>query len=321
MTKVDLITGILGAGKTTFIKKYAGYLLGKGLRIAILENDFGAVNVDMMILQELRCENCAIEMISGGCDPDCHKRRFKTQLIALGMQHFDRVIIEPSGIFDMDEFFDLIHDSPLDRWFEIGSIITIADPETDEFLSEQMEYLLASQASCCGKLVVSKINPDENFSKDTVLNKINNALSAIKCDRKLSEKDIFIKNWDNLNDEDFENIKNSSYRCSSYVKKFNIEDIGGEVHYFMHIKLPDDLIEKITCDIMSDEKCGNITRLKGFLPCSDGWLKINITPEKSEISPVSDGQPVIITIGKNINKNTIDEYFKKYNSDSEYVSI
>ena len=54
MTKVDLITGILGAGKTTFIKKYAGYLLGKGLRIAILENDFGAVNVDMMILQESR---------------------------------------------------------------------------------------------------------------------------------------------------------------------------------------------------------------------------------------------------------------------------
>ena len=108
MTKIDLVTGILGSGKTTFILGYARYLLKKGLRIAILENDFGAVNVDMLMLQELKCDNCQLEMVAGGCDADCHRRRFKTQLIALGMQHFDRVIVEPSGIFDMDEFFDIL---------------------------------------------------------------------------------------------------------------------------------------------------------------------------------------------------------------------
>ena len=48
-TKVDLVTGFLGAGKTTFIKKYARYLLDKGCKIGVLENDFGAVNVDMLI--------------------------------------------------------------------------------------------------------------------------------------------------------------------------------------------------------------------------------------------------------------------------------
>ena len=41
-TKVDLVTGFLGAGKTTFIKKYARYLLDKGCKIGVLENDFGA---------------------------------------------------------------------------------------------------------------------------------------------------------------------------------------------------------------------------------------------------------------------------------------
>ena len=40
-TKVDLVTGFLGAGKTTFIKKYARYLLDKGCKIGVLENDFG----------------------------------------------------------------------------------------------------------------------------------------------------------------------------------------------------------------------------------------------------------------------------------------
>ena len=53
MVKIDLITGFLGSGKTTFIKKYAKYLMEQGLRIGILENDFGAINVDMMLLQEL----------------------------------------------------------------------------------------------------------------------------------------------------------------------------------------------------------------------------------------------------------------------------
>ena len=47
MVKIDLITGFLGSGKTTFIKKYAKYLIDQGLNIGILENDFGAVNVDM----------------------------------------------------------------------------------------------------------------------------------------------------------------------------------------------------------------------------------------------------------------------------------
>ena len=99
MVKIDLITGFLGAGKTTFIRNYAEYLMGKGENIGILENDFGAVNVDMMLLQDLEGEHCELEMVSGGCDKDCHRRRFKTKLIAMGMCGYDRVLVEPSGVF------------------------------------------------------------------------------------------------------------------------------------------------------------------------------------------------------------------------------
>ena len=56
MTKVDLITGMLGAGKTTFIKKYAAYHINTGKKIAILLNDYGAVNIDMVMLKDLECE-------------------------------------------------------------------------------------------------------------------------------------------------------------------------------------------------------------------------------------------------------------------------
>lgn len=104
MVKIDLITGFLGAGKTTFLKKYAQYLMEQGENIGILENDFGAVNVDMMLLQDLMGDNCELEMVAGGCDYDCHKRRFKTKLISMGMCGYDRVLVEPSGIYDVDEF-------------------------------------------------------------------------------------------------------------------------------------------------------------------------------------------------------------------------
>ena len=85
MITIDLLTGILGSGKTTFLREYARHWISRGEHIAILENDFGAVNVDVMMLQDLKCDTCEIAMITGGGDPDCHRRRFKTQLINLQM--------------------------------------------------------------------------------------------------------------------------------------------------------------------------------------------------------------------------------------------
>lgn len=156
MVKVDLITGFLGSGKTTFLKKYVKFLLDKGERVGVLENDYGAVNVDMMLLQELSGENCELETVARACDFDCHKRRFKTKLIAMGMSGLDRVVIEPSGIFDVDEFFDVLHESPLDRWYEIGSVISIVDATADKAVSNSSRYLLACQIANAGSVVLSK---------------------------------------------------------------------------------------------------------------------------------------------------------------------
>ena len=127
MVQVDLITGFLGAGKTTFLRRYVRYLVEQGHNVCILENDFGAVNVDAMLVQDLLGPRCDLETISGGCDCDTHQRRMRTKLIAMAMRGFDRVVVEPSGIFDVDEFFDVLRDDPLDRWYHIGNVIAIVD--------------------------------------------------------------------------------------------------------------------------------------------------------------------------------------------------
>ena len=80
MVQVDLITGFLGAGKTTFLRRYVRYLVAQGHNVCILENDFGAVNVDAMLVQDLLGPNCDLETISGGCDCDTHQRRMRTKL-------------------------------------------------------------------------------------------------------------------------------------------------------------------------------------------------------------------------------------------------
>ena len=86
MVQVDLITGFLGAGKTTFLRRYVRYLVAQGHNVCILENDFGAVNVDAMLVQDLLGPNCDLETISGGCDCDTHQRRMRPKLIAMAMR-------------------------------------------------------------------------------------------------------------------------------------------------------------------------------------------------------------------------------------------
>ena len=323
MTKTDLITGILGAGKTTFLIQYARHLIESGQRIAILENDFGAVNADMALLQELKCENCQLEMVSGGGDAHCHRRRFRTQLITLGMQHLDRVLIEPSGIFDMDEFFDILREPPVDKWFEIGSILTVLNAETEELLSGEMEYLLASEASCAGKLLLSKLPEEdpENCAKKILLH-LNEALADIQCDRRFTENDLFCKDWSKLNAADFELLSNAGYRNACYIKKYHTDMLQSGVHYFMHIRLAEADIEPVIERIINDEACGKVYRIKGTLPASDGtWITVNAEKNRITLSPAANGQAVLIVIGERLQREQIDTHLKAKNTDPEYVSI
>ena len=326
MTKIDLITGILGSGKSTFLLGYAKYLMSQGKRIAVLENDHGAVNADMMMLQELKCDRCVLEMVAGGGDPDCHRRRFKTQLISLGMQHFDRVIVEPSGIFDMDEFFDLLHESPLDRWFEVGSVLAIADPTDRGEFTGQMEYLLASQAACCGRLIMSKVGMLEGEAPDTaaarVLAHINTALRAINCDRQLNAGDITVKDWKSLDGADYASLMDAGYRGSRYVKLYLPEDISSTAHYFMNLSIPEELIVPTLTSVFADSLCGRIYRIKGGLPDGrGGWLRVNASPQRIDLAEMKEGQAVLTVIGDSIDRAAIDGHFRTVNTSPDYVSI
>ena len=299
MIKIDLITGFLGSGKTTFIIEYANYLIGKGEKICILENDFGAVNVDMMLLSSLNCDR---EMISGGCDYDCHLRRFKTKLISMAMMGYTRVIVEPSGIYDTDEFFDTLYESPLDDLYEIGNIFCIYDFNTKN-LSYESRYVLLSESSVCGKLIVTKRENNELLD----LSYLNKIMSEFKCNRIFNDKDIIY--FDKL---DFNNIINSGYHSYDHIKIPVVHDNNYDSVYILDSDIDLDNLMILSKDLFLN-KYGNIERIKGFIQKDNNWYSINITKDISNISPISDGQRVIIIIGEGIEKEKIEELFGDYN--------
>lgn len=305
MVKIDLITGFLGSGKTTFIKKYAKYLIDQGLNIGILENDFGAVNVDMMLLQDIAGEKCTLEMVAGGCDKDCHRRRFRTKLIAMGMCGYDRVLIEPSGIFDMDEFFDALHESPLDRWYEIGNVITVVDAMLEENLSEDAEFILASEVADAGIALLSKAQEAAETDIERTKAHLNKAMESVHCDRRF-EKEIFAKDWNKLSDADFKRIQSAGYVGADYEKKDIAEEDAFQSLYFMNLTMPVEKLEEKVKQIFNDKECGNIFRIKGFMqPKPDQWIELNATHQNITIQPIKKGQEIFIVIGEKLNKEKI----------------
>ncbi len=306
MIKIDLITGFLGSGKTTFLKQYAKYLMAQGKNIGILENDFGAVNVDMLLLQELRGDQCELEMISGGCDKETHRRRFRTKLISMGMSGYDRILVEPSGIYDVDEFFDTLYDEPLNRWYEAGSVITILDAGLDEKLSEEEEYLLASEAANAGKIVLSKVqNVSEEKKEETIVH-LNRTLEQAGCRRQFSDAEILQKNWDDLTEDDFKMLSECSYRSEDYRKLDFGEQQTFDSLCFLEPKITEEALKKAAEAIFADPSCGNVFRIKGIVKTGETvWSEINATREQMTFQAVPESQEVLIVIGAGLSKERI----------------
>ena len=311
MVKIDLITGFLGSGKTTFIKKYARYLLDQGLNIGILENDFGAVNVDMMLLKDLEGDHCELEMVSGGCDADCHRRRFKTKLIAMGMCGYDRVIVEPSGIFDMDEFFDILREEPLDQWYEIGSVIVVVDAGLDCGQSEAADYLLASEAAGAGYIVLSKVKNVSAEQTEAVKEHLEQAMKKVGCRRSLFGH-IIASDWEQFTEEDYQRLMNCGYEPASYRK--TDAAAAFDSLFFMNLELTAEELKERTARLFEEPGCGHILRVKGFVKAEDGrWLELNATRREQTLAVSPDGQEVLIVIGEQLSKETIGRIVKGKN--------
>lgn len=335
MIKIDLITGFLGSGKTTFIERYARWLVAKGERVCILENDYGAINIDRVLLQDLLGPNCELEMVVGGDGAVAHQRRFRTKLISMAMLGYTRVLVEPSGIYDIDEFFDTLYEEPLDRWYEVGSVLTIVDARLDPGLSPASRYLLASEAANAGKIILSKLPVTASVPKDDetlpaedsaavdnidqhpvraqndvigqTLAVLNQTMEEVQCTRRFAyPADVLAKPWDQLEDSDFQMLEAAGYRHVSFLKKAVAEEDAYQSLFYMHYETtPEDLKARVL-RLLEDPAAGHVLRIKGF---SSG-LELNVTKDERHFRPLSvPTEDVIIVIGEALRKDIVTGYF------------
>ena len=304
MVQVDLITGFLGSGKTTFLRRYVEYLVQQGHNVCILENDFGAVNVDAMLLQDLIGAHCDLETISGGCDCDTHQRRMRTKLISMAMRGFDRVVIEPSGIFDVDEFYDILRDEPLDRWYTLGNVVAIVDAKLEDELSPQADYLLASEAASAGLVVMSRVQQSGVGECTAVIDHLNRALAHCHCARRFGA-DVLCKDWAALTDADFARIDGCGWRQTSYVKLHFNEHEAFTSLYFLEAGRSVDQLKTAAQTLLHSAQYGHILRIKGFVPDDGGWVELNAARDTMTVQPIPNGQEVLIVIGEGLQRTPL----------------
>ena len=303
--KVDLITGFLGAGKTTFLLGYARHLINRGLRIGILEYDYGPVNVDMVLLNSLRGPNCELEMVAAACDEDCLRRRFRTKLIAMAMSGYDRVIIEPSGIFDMDLFLDTLREEPLDSWCEIGSVLTVVNAEPENDFDEESDFVLASEAADAGCILLSRtqlVTPEDIRKTEE---HVRSAAERIGCRKKLAE--FLCKDWSTLTAEDYDRLMNAGYQVNDFVKvTAGRKSSFSSVIWLEPAGSPELLTEKVR-KLLSDGKYGHVLRVKGFVQDKELCYQINATRRTLHTETKRTGPNIVIVIGSGLQEEKIRE--------------
>lgn len=155
MIKVDVITGFLGSGKTTFIRNLMKSKAWSDEKWAIVVNEFGKVGIDGSFLESV--SDVSVVEISNGCLCCTLKGDFLEALRKLAVEHKpDRIVIEPSGIFVLADLADLFEQPALADVCRLHAVVAIVDPR--QFLSLRMKYnyFLESQIRHASVLVLSK---------------------------------------------------------------------------------------------------------------------------------------------------------------------
>ena len=309
MIKLDLITGFLGSGKTTFMRCYVRYLVNKGEKICIIENDFGAINVDMVLLKDLEEMGCNLEMVIGGDGADAHKRRLKTKLISMAMMGYTRVIVEPSGIYDVDEFFDLLYEDPIDGWYEAGNVIAIVNPKLEENLSNLSRYLFMAEIAQAGAIIISRI---QECGCDEILHireRIEEAMKEFDCNQGLGDKLFVEKEWDFLDAHDYEQIIKCGFNRCDHIKIPVSGDNDYQTFFYFDFEMNIDELVNITKKIFNDPDCDGVHRIKGLVQTDTGlFYELNTTRNEIMTQQVNAFRAVLIVIGENIPREKLVDY-------------
>lgn len=177
MLKIDIISGFLGAGKTTFIRRLLNTKL-KDEKVVLIENEYGEVSVDTDILQDTKIE---IKELSQGCICCSLVGDFSKALKELiNNYNPDRVIIEPSGVGKLSDIVKAVEEVGLRE--SINTLVCMVDAKKAKMYEKNFGEFFIDQIKNAGTVVLSRTDV-------ATLEKIEESIEIV---RNLNDKAIIV---------------------------------------------------------------------------------------------------------------------------------
>ena len=344
MTKIDIISGFLGAGKTTFIKKMIDEAF-KGEQLVLIENEFGEVGIDGGFLKDSGIE---ITEMNSGCICCSLVGDFGKNLNeVITKYHPDRILIEPSGVGKLSDVMKSVIDIEKEQDVKLNALVTVVNAlkaskqmkAFGEFFNNQIEYattviLSRSQNATPEQLEfcvnqIQKLNPNaaiittdwasipgEQILK--VMEGQDNLEMKVLAEARHAhdEEEHEHEHHHDHDHEEHEHHHEHDENCTC-----GCHDHDHEHHHHHHAddvftswgketphKFEKSKIEEILKVFVDSD---NILRSKGMVESVDGsWIYFDMVPGEYEIR---EGEPDytgrIVVIGTEIHEHELEELF------------
>ncbi len=215
MTKIDIFSGFLGAGKTTLIKKLLQEALDAS-KVVLIENEFGEIGIDGGFLKEAGVE---IKEMNSGCICCSLVGDFGSSLKeVIETYHPERILIEPSGVGKLSDVMKAVQNVDTDAKVELNSAVVVVDANKCKMYAKNFGEFFLNQIEHAGTIILSR-------TADISESKLNTALEII---REHNDKATVITTpWDELDGkkilETIENAKDLEAELMAEVARLHDE--------------------------------------------------------------------------------------------------
>ena len=320
MTKIDIISGFLGAGKTTLIKKLLSEAFA-GEQVVLIENEFGEIGIDGGFLKESGIE---IREMNSGCICCSLVGDFgKSLREVVDTYHPDRILIEPSGVGKLSDVIKAVQDVQNDIDAELNSFTTVVDATKCRIYRKNFGEFFSNQIEYAGAVILSrtdKAKPEKIEESVSLLRELNDKapfittpigqlpgekiLETMESGKSLEEEllDEIICPECGHHHEEGECCGHAHDHAHHHHHDHDHEEHEHHHHHHDHAghHHADDVFTSWGCETIrtytkeqirdilktleSDSSYGNVLRAKGMVAGADGeWIYFDMVPEEHEV--------------------------------------
>ena len=292
--KVLLVSGFLGAGKTTFIKEMSKNI---NLEFVVLENEYADIGVDGDFLDE---KNLNVWEMSEGCICCSMKGDFKSSIKRIYSEiNPEYLIIEPTGVGMLSSIIENIREIN-NNDIEILSPLTLIDVTSfNEYLKTFNNFFIDNLKNT-GEIILTKLNSFNSFDIENIKNeisKINNNLEIIIDDYRTFPKEWFA---DLLNKSIDNKVIDKNFSLKTHINLRTFSKVN------INLKTMDEL--GLLLNRLVNGDFGKIYRAKGIVKVDGYWGKFNLVYKNFEMEPITDAKGTkIVIIGNNLDIDNLKD--------------